>query len=341
MEQRTKNKVAICGMATTSRHLAPYDDDSFEIWGLNESYWGGHVGPDKTPYLKRWDRWFQMHPDWDYGRPHNFNHPLHYQWLTNAPWTEDELKAEGDKENPLHREFLAFCATNAHRRDVNFPIYMLEVDDGVPKSTLYPILEIIDSFGINSKNVKWFTNSYAYMMALAIYMGYEEVHYYGFEMSSQEEYGHQRACAVFWNGIAIGRGIKVVEPEGCRLMGQTDELYGYDKIPGITKMHLEIEKNNYKKEAMKAQSELEKIRGEKRRVERELQEAARTGQKGRINRGKKSLEELLNKEVQTLITMNSMNAAMQVVAKHERDLDGLPSPETIKLIPLGGRIKVT
>ena len=43
-----KKRVAIIGMATTSRHLAPYDDDEFEIWGLNESYWGGHQGPGTT-----------------------------------------------------------------------------------------------------------------------------------------------------------------------------------------------------------------------------------------------------------------------------------------------------
>ncbi len=336
-----RKKVAIVGMATTSRHLAPFDDDEFEIWALNESYWGGHVGPDKTPYLKRWDRWFQLHPEWDYTRPHNFNHPLHKQWLFNEPWTEAELAAEGDKENPLHREFLAFGATNAHRRGLNFPIYMLEVDDRVPGSALYPIKEILESYGDNAPNMRWFTNSYAYMAALAIHLGFEEIHYYGFEMASTEEYGHQRSNAVFWNAVAIGKGIKVVEPEGCKLMGQYDELYGYEKIPGITKMHLEIEKNNYKKETLKASTELERIRGEKRRVESELGEAMKSKQKGRIERSRKSLEELLNKEVMSLITMNSMHAAQQVVAKHERDIDGLPSPETIKLIPLGGRIRIT
>ena len=336
-----KKKVAVIGMATTSRHLAPYDDDEFEIWCLNESYWGGHVGPDKTPYLKRWDRWFQMHPEWDYNRPHNFNHPLHKQWLRNDPWTDDELAAQGDKDNPLHREFLAYGVTFDQRRDVNFPIYMLEVDGNIPGSTLYPFQDIMDSFGVNSQNVKWFTNSFGYMMALAIYMEYEEIHYYGFEMSSKEEYGHQRACAVFWNGIAIGRGIKLVEPEGCHLLGQNEVLYGYDKIPGITKMHLEIEKNNYKKEAMKANNELEKIRGEKRGVESKLGEAVKSKQKGRILRIKKELEELMNKEVQAVIAVSGMNVAYQVTEKHERDLDGLPSPEKIKLVSLPGRIKIT
>jgi hypothetical protein len=337
-----KKKVAIVGMATTSRHLAPFDDDEFEIWCLNESYWGGHVGPDKkTPFLRRADRWFQMHPEWDYFRPHNFNHPLHPQWLRNDPWTEEELAAKDDLDNPLHKEFLSWGANSAHRRDVNFPIYMLEVDERIPGSTLYPMTDIVESFGINAENVHWFTNSFGFMCALAIYLGFEEIHIFGFEMSSQEEYGHQRACAVFWAGIAIGRGIKLVEPEGCRLLGQFDVLYGYDKIPGITKMHLEIERNAYTKQAQKEQAELNKILGEKERVEKMLNAAIQTKQKGRQNKLKKELEVLLNAQVKKVLELNAQNVARQIVEKHIRDLDGLPSPSDIQLIGMPGRIKVS
>ena len=53
-----KDKVAIIGF-TTHKRLAPYDDDSFEIWGINDLY------SDKD--IKRWDRWFQIH------------HPEHYK----------------------------------------------------------------------------------------------------------------------------------------------------------------------------------------------------------------------------------------------------------------------
>jgi hypothetical protein len=330
-----KSKVAIVGMATTSRHLAPWDDEDFEIWCLNESYWGGHVGPDKKPFLKRADRWFQMHPDWDYFRPHNFNHPLHPQWLRNDPWTPEEL------EHPESPEFKSWGATREQRRRTDFPIYMLKVDDRIPGSTLYPMTDILESCGPNADMAKWFTNSYAFMAALAIFFEFEEIHYYGFEMSSEEEYGNQRPCAVFWNGVAVGKGIKLVEPPGCKLMGQYDVLYGYDKIPGITKMHLEIEKNAYGKETQKIGADLERIRGEKERVTKELKVAAKSKQQGRINRHKQELEELLNREVQATIALNSMNSALQVVQKHIRDLDGLPSPADIKLIPLSGKIQVS
>ena len=47
-----KDKVAIVGWVWHRRH-APYDDESFEIWGINDLY----LAEDVT----RWDRWFQLH----------------------------------------------------------------------------------------------------------------------------------------------------------------------------------------------------------------------------------------------------------------------------------------
>jgi len=50
---RTKDKVAIVGFADGHRHLAPFDDPEWEIWGLNRLH---QVMPGK-----RWDRWFEIH----------------------------------------------------------------------------------------------------------------------------------------------------------------------------------------------------------------------------------------------------------------------------------------
>ena len=106
-------------------------------------------------------------------------------------------------------------------------------------------------------------------------------------------------------------------------------------------MHLEIEKNMYMKETQKINGDVERIRGEKERAMRELDAAVRSKQKGKINRLKKDIESILNREVKATIALNSMNAALQVVQKHINDLDGLPSPKDIKLIPLSGEIKVS
>jgi hypothetical protein len=43
-------KVAICGFAESWK-LAPFDDPTVEIWGLNELH----------KYLPRWDRWWEVH----------------------------------------------------------------------------------------------------------------------------------------------------------------------------------------------------------------------------------------------------------------------------------------
>jgi hypothetical protein len=43
-------KVAICGFAESYK-LAPFDDPSIEVWGLNELW----------KYLPRWDRWWEVH----------------------------------------------------------------------------------------------------------------------------------------------------------------------------------------------------------------------------------------------------------------------------------------
>ncbi|MCK4815325.1 hypothetical protein KA005_06110, partial [bacterium] len=51
--RKGKKTVAVVGLAPTSCSLAPYDDPEVEIWGLNEAH--------AFPWMKRWDRWFQIH----------------------------------------------------------------------------------------------------------------------------------------------------------------------------------------------------------------------------------------------------------------------------------------
>ena len=51
--RKGKKTVALVGMAFTSCSLAPWDDKDVEIWGLNEQHY--------YPWMKRWDRWFQLH----------------------------------------------------------------------------------------------------------------------------------------------------------------------------------------------------------------------------------------------------------------------------------------
>lgn len=50
--ERTRDRVAIVGFAEGHRHLAPFSDPTWEIWGLNRLH-GVLEG--------RWDRWFEIH----------------------------------------------------------------------------------------------------------------------------------------------------------------------------------------------------------------------------------------------------------------------------------------
>jgi len=121
-----------------------------------------------------------------------------------------------------------------------FPIYMQEVTPEVPSSVKYPLDEIVEScltglVEINDDRDetirKYFTSSFAYMMALAIHEKFDVIELYGVDMENDTEYGYQRPCGEFWIGLALGRGIKVVLPEPCEMCKAV--LYGYDVVPYI------------------------------------------------------------------------------------------------------------
>lgn len=65
-------KLAIVGSGSGTRHLAPFDDLSFDIWVFNEAA--------NSEWCKRWDACFQMHkPEIFSG--HNTKDRNHYDWL--------------------------------------------------------------------------------------------------------------------------------------------------------------------------------------------------------------------------------------------------------------------
>lgn len=155
-----------------------------EIWTLNEA---------RMMKYHRIDRLFQMHPrfDWD-------------------PDVRDQ-------------EYLSWL--NAQ----DCPIYMWETHHDIPNSVRYPIEELIAKFGQplgpeHQGNAPYFTSTFAYMLALAIHEGYDEIHMYGIDLTSEEEYRYQRAGAEYLLGWAKALGIRVVIPQDCPLL--KGPLYG-------------------------------------------------------------------------------------------------------------------
>ena len=55
VDGKRREKVAIVGFATSTRHLVPYDDAEWEVWGLNQLY----------RFMPRADRWFDIHVNWN------------------------------------------------------------------------------------------------------------------------------------------------------------------------------------------------------------------------------------------------------------------------------------
>lgn len=67
-----RTKVAIVGFAASSKDLAPFNDPTWSIWGLNQLY----------RHIPRADRWFEIHANWN---EHVVEGTDHQKWLAEAP----------------------------------------------------------------------------------------------------------------------------------------------------------------------------------------------------------------------------------------------------------------
>ncbi len=164
-------EVALVGFASSSRELANTLPASVEIWGCNQLY--------RTGFLKRADRWFELHSRTLYDTALEARRPADYiRWLS------------------------AFDG----------PVYLLEPQPDIRGSVRYPIEEVIADVG------DYLTSSMAYMLALAIHERAEVIHAYGVDMATKGEYAEQRAGFEYLLGLARGRGIRIVLPTACPLL---------------------------------------------------------------------------------------------------------------------------
>jgi hypothetical protein len=343
----TKKTVALIGMAESHRDLAPWDNPEVEIWGINESYAERHLAKrenkddPRVPYMRRWDRWFQMHPQWDFMRPGNFNHQNHPLWIVNKPgqcmacWGKGKAVVAGKLCGECGGE--GWYVPSAHRREemgYPFPIYTLEDEPAVPGSAKYPLEDVVALLGPNVEHAKWFTNSFGYMMALALLLGAQRIESYGFEMSSSTEYGEQKPNAAFWAGICMGAGVEFVLPPGCALLGAKDGLYGYEKVPGFTKMHAEIQTNGLQKSLQKLQGELNQVRGAKKALIQKAQATKGTSGQQKFQR---ELGVIVNQEIQAINALNAMFGAFQQARRVQAEVSLASSVAEIGYLDLDGK----
>lgn len=115
------------------------------------------------------------------------------------------------------------------------PIYTQRVYEGFPGSVAYPLEGVLNACGW-----AYFSNTVAYAIGLAIYLGVKRIKLYGCDFTyGADNRGFAeagRACVEFWIGRATHRGIQVDIPPGSTLCDQAGGrvLYGYSKPPKIT-----------------------------------------------------------------------------------------------------------
>jgi len=105
-------------------------------------------------------------------------------------------------------------------------LYSIKRYSEFPMCEEYPLDEIIEYF---NPPIAYFTSGPEYMMAWAIKEGFEEVYFYGLNMSVGKEYIDQKPGMEYWLGVMHGRGIKTyLQHEESSLMKSRDsKLYGY------------------------------------------------------------------------------------------------------------------
>ena len=108
-------------------------------------------------------------------------------------------------------------------RQQTFPINMQD-KSLVPNAVPLPKKELVAEFG-----PYFFTSSFAWMMALAMYRGAKEIALYGIDMASRDEYILQRPGAYYFFMEAKRRGVTITAPYESDIM-QPPGLYGFSEV---------------------------------------------------------------------------------------------------------------
>lgn len=96
--------------------------------------------------------------------------------------------------------------------------------DEFPNAKVFPAPELVKKYG------RYFTNTVAWLIALAIEEQPEEIGIWGVNMASDTEYGSQRPSCEYFMGLARGMGIKVTVPNDSEML-KCSWLYGIEGIP--------------------------------------------------------------------------------------------------------------
>lgn len=191
-----RTKVAIVGFSS-HWNQAPFDDNEFEIWSLNEAYdlrLGNGSNPWEKPLAEKRVRWFEIHSREEEYEGNPFQHSRN-----NSTEHAGKLAALG-------------C-----------PVYMQKHWDDIPNSVEYP------HFDQTIKKFRgYFTNSISWMLAIAVMEGFKEIQVYGVDMAQGTEYAAQRPSCEYFLGYIDALGIRLYMPPESDLL-KTAYLYGFEQ----------------------------------------------------------------------------------------------------------------
>lgn len=202
MSKGNMRSVAIVGFSEKTFPYCMYSKAD-EVWSLNYAF----LVNDQMP---RFDRLFEIHKrDW-YLRKEVITSQKYDEWLKN---------------------------------NHTIPVIMQESEltPDIPMGVRFPYEEICEKFLKKLVKVdyetgeenyqQYFTSSFAFMMALALYEGFDEIEIFGIDMEINTEYSYQKPNGEFWVGIALGMGKTVKFPKQSYMCSAL--VYGYDVIPYI------------------------------------------------------------------------------------------------------------
>lgn len=156
------------------------------------------------------------------------------------PW-DREYGAKASRLFEMHdRSLLEISRQNSYFEDLAEmpqPIYMHKHWEDIPTSMPYPLEDVGSVFKGFPRarwddQKDWYNSSPAYMIALAIHEGASKIGLYGIDVLDDSEYTRERPCLEYLIGLAVGKGIEVIIPEGPTALGKftgkdTEKRYGY------------------------------------------------------------------------------------------------------------------
>ena len=188
-------RAAIIGTAQSWRDC-PWDDQTLEVWGLNDAYMIG---------VPRANRWYELHP---------FSQ-MHFRDAKERDIKESSIPLGAYIRPAGHLDWL---------KAQPFPTYLLQAQPDHPRSWTFPKDEILAWWApywpwrlTKSRTIvpgpDYEVSTPSWMLMHALMEGYREIHVYGIHLATEWEYVEQRPNFEWLLGIAGGIGAKIVLPE--------------------------------------------------------------------------------------------------------------------------------